>query len=101
MAGTWSVLDNLGNLAEESTDPAEGTGLFALTVGMEGQIPFCPTVWTVTVKRDETVGFGQIKFKFALSVFVYKITLAVIAFDYVPVFTFLYLRPILSYYLWS
>lgn len=55
MAGTWSVNqgDNLGNLAKESTDPTEGVGLFALTVGVEGQIPFCPTVRTVTVKRDE------------------------------------------------
>jgi len=66
-------------------------GLFALSVGVEGQIPFLPDSPDSHGEGDETAGVGQIRFNLAFSVLVYKILLAVIAFDYVPGFLHFYI----------
>lgn len=74
----------LGNLAKESLDPAEMSvrRAFSSVSEWEGaDLSACQP------EGDETrVGLGQIKFNLVFSVFVYKIVLAVIAFDSVPVF---------------
>lgn len=81
-----SVLENLGNSAKKSLDPAEMSvnRAFCSSVSREGQIGF---QLGHHIEGGETrVGFGQIKFHLVFSVFVYKILLAVTAFDYVLVF---------------
>lgn len=85
-----SVLENLGNLAKESLDPAEMSvhhRAFCSDCQQGGADPLSAWQPGHHIEDDETrVGFGQIKFNLVFSVFVYKILLAVIAFDYVPVF---------------
>lgn len=84
-----SVLENLGNLAKESLDPAEMSVHRAFCSVCERGGADLVSAWQPGhhIEGDETrVGFGQIKFNLVFSVFVYKILLAVIAFDYVPVF---------------
>lgn len=70
-----SVLENLGNLAKESLDPAEVSvnRAFCSVCEQGGQIHFCLQPGH-HIEGDETrVGFGQIKFNLVFSVFVYKI----------------------------
>lgn len=77
-----------GNLAKESLDPAEMSVHRAFSSVSEWEGADL-SAWKPGhhIEGDETrVGLGQIKFHLVFSVFVYKIVLAVIAFDSVPVF---------------
>lgn len=79
----------LRNLAKESLDPAEMSvhRAFCSVCECEGADLLSALQPGYHIEWDETrVGLGQIKFNLVFSMFVYKILLAVIVFDSVPVF---------------